>query len=345
MPQDDHEPDHVRSYPLWKWIAWCAVLLIGHWGAVTAVDRHQMERLLTEVESRGGRLEGSVSRPPGWYLWLVDHAPNDWLEEFVLKFYGNFRRVVAVRVPPGTTLPPQFISRLTRFRQITVIELPDCHLTDFDLKGLSKFTELKSLNLQRNPVTDKGLGLLSELSSLEIILLNDTRVGDLVLEQTLSLPKLNTLDLSRPNVTDAGLRSLRPQPTLLGLTFKGCAITDRGLDEFDDAHFPNLRSLNVSETQVTADAVSRLRLGNLQSLSFPNFSMTDDHWRELLEMKSLFYLTWGDVWLHRSETSLVSPLGTRSSSFVVFSVPNHGRHRLRRGPIIRFPQSAALETR
>lgn len=344
MSQDSDKSNITPSFSLWRWIAWAAALLMGLWVAVTAVDRYQMEKLRTEVESRGGRLEGKEI-PPGWYLWMVDHAPTDWLELFVLKFYGNFRRVVAVRVPPGTSLPPQFISRLTRFRQITVIELPNCQLTDFDLEGLSKFTELKHLNLQRNPVTEKGLTPLSKLLSLEVVLLNDTRVGGPVLDQSLSLPKLNTLDVSRTNVTDAGLRSLRPQPTLIGLALKGCAITDRGLDEFDDVHFPNLRSLNVAETQVTADAISRLRLGSLQSLSFPNVSMTDEHWRGLLEMKNLSYLSWGDIVLLRSEAPLVSRPGTSLSSFVVFSIPHLARHRLYRAPVIRFPQSSALEAR
>ncbi len=344
MPPDDYEPNNAHSFSLWRWIAWTAALLMGLWVAVTAVDRYQMEKLRTEVESRGGRLEGKEI-PPGWYLWLVDHAPNEWLELFVLKFYGNFRRVVAVRVPPGNSLPPQFISRLTRFRQITVIELPNCQLTDPDLEGLSKFTELSFLNLQGNPVSDKGLAPLSKFSSLEVVLLNDTRAGDQVLRQSLSLPKLNTLDLSRTNVTDAGLSSLRPQPALIGLVFIGCAITDRGLDEFDDAHFPKLVSLHVSETHVTADGISRLRLGQLQSFSFPNVSMTDEHWRGLLEMKKLYYLGWGDVWLHRTAAPMARRLGSPTDSFVVYSVLRDGRHQLARDPILRFPQSSPPEFR
>ncbi len=344
MPQDSHEPVAVPGSSLWKWIAWVAAILVGLWVTITAVDQHRMEQLRTEVESRGGRLDG-MEFPPDWYLWLVDHAPTDWLELFALKFYGNFRRVVAVRVPPGTSLPPQFISRLTRFRHITVIDLPDCRLTDFDLEGLSKFTELKSLNLQRNPVTDKGFAPISKLSSLEIVLLNDTRVGDPVLRQTLCLPNLKKLDLSRTNVTDAGFSSLGPQPAMTVLSFNGCAITDQGLGEFDDVHFPMLTSLNLSDSRVTSDGISRLRLGRLQSFSFPDVSMTDEHWRGLLEMKCLYYLNWGDMWLHRVTDLTVPRTGSRQDSFVGYAILRDGRHRLARDPILRFPQSSPPEFR
>ena len=372
MSQDSHEPIAAPLFSPWKWIAWAAAILVGLWVASTAVDRHRMEQLRTEVESRGGRLEGQ-ELPPGWYHWLVTKVPSDWAKQTAIKLKSNFRRVVAVHLPPGATLPPQFISRLTRFQQINTIDLPGCQLTDLDLEGLPKFTKLKYLDLRENPVTDKGLAQLGELSSLEVIILDETRAGDEVLRQASKLPKLITLMLSKTNVTDAGLGALGtdpasghptlkvlflngtqisdtglsllpPQPALTQLTLEGCAITDRGLGEINDGRFPMLTALNVLETKVTADGISRLRLGHLQSLGFPNVAMTDKHWRGLTGLKKLDYVFWGDASLRRVEEFPATGHRLRLDSFRATGVFRSGR---RNGLFMgqRFPQSPVPEFR
>ncbi len=361
MSQDSHEPIAARVFSPWKWIAWTVAILVGLWVAITAVDRHQMEKLRTEVESRGGRLEGQEF-PPAWYHWLETKAPTDWLRQAVLRLKGNFRRVVSVHVPPGSLLPSQFFSRLSRFQKINWIELPSCQLSDQDFEGLTKFTELGYLDLRGNPVTDKGLAQLSELSSLQVLLLDETHAGDQVLQQAFNMPKLTTLLMSKTKVTDAGLKELgshaaaaRPtlkvlflngtqisdeglnslltQPSLTHFSLSGCEITDRGLGAIDDVRFPLLTALDVGETKVTGDGISKLRLDHLQSLSFPDVAMTDEHWRGLTGLKKLDYVTWGDVSLRRVEVFHATGKRTRLDTFKATGVRSGARCK---GPFLSF---------
>ena len=352
MSQEAHDPNTAQRFSPWKWIAWTTAIVAGFWVAIMAVDRHRMEQIRSEVESRGGRLEGGILAPD-WYMWLVAQAPNGWIKEGVLKLQGNFRRVVAVRLPPGTTLPQQFISRLTRFRRISVIELPDCQLTDSDLEGLSKFTELKYLNLQGNPVTDKGLAQLGQLPNLVTLILRGTKAEGQFLADSSNWPGMSQLDLSHSPITDdglkniatlpilrsllladtqvsdAGLKSLAVEPSVEVLLLRGCPITDQGLAEIDDRRFPKLFLLDLVRTEVTSDGVSKLPLSRLTELEIPDVELTASHWRELLRMKSLVFLTWGGCVLQR-DIRKASP----ANSFVVL-YDRKGRYPRGR----RFPRS------
>lgn len=361
MPQDSNDaPPAAPGISLWKWIAWTAAILVGLWVAITAVQRHRMEKLRSEVESRGGRLEADEILP-GWYSWLRKKIPNSWAQAAHLKLRGSFRRVVRVHVPSGIAFPPDFISRLTCFKQLKRLELLDCHLTDADLAGLSEFAELRHLDLRKNPVSDRGLSGLDKLLHLEVIALDETRVGDEVLRQALRLPNLITLSLSQTDVSDEGLldwgassklkclilngtrisdlglESLPPLPNLLQLSVNGCAITDRRLAKIDDVRFPVMTSLGLSQTQVTADGVSQLRLNRLQDLSFPSVSMTDEHWRGLAGLKKLDYVQWGNMSLRREEVFPVSGPRVRLDSFITGDKSQFGL--VTPTPQRRYPQS------
>ena len=369
MSQDSHESTAVRAFSPWKWIAWTAAILIGLWIATTAVHRHRMEKIRTEVESRGGRLEGNDFYPD-WYDWLLTKAPNGWPKEAVLKLKGNFQRVVSVRLPPGVTPPHDLISRLAIFPRLEELVLRDCHLTDADLEGLSKLTALKLLALDGNPVSDRGLADLDKLVVLEYVYLHGTRAGDEVLRDASRIPKLDYLDLTNTDATDAGLSdlgscpklstlmldntrvsdsgiaSLAPQPSLLCFSLGGCSITDRGLGTIDDDHFPTLGVLNLEKTQVTADGVARLRLNRLGALIISNLPLADEHWRELARMKALFFVQWGEKLLGRE-----SGRSSTGRSFVLDSFIQADGMGLF-GPTIspsrpireRYPQSPAPES-
>lgn len=365
MSQDSPEPDTAPRFSPWKWIGWSAAILVGLWVAVTAMHRHRMEELRSEVESRNGLLVGAEILP-GWYSWLLSKAPSGWARAAHLKLKGNFRRVVHVQILRGTKLPPNFIARLTCFKHLTRLELQQCELTDADLDGLSEFVNLKFLDLRKNPVSDRGLVGLDKLVNLQAIALDETRAGDQVLRQASKLPNLITLGLSQTvvsnqelkelgkfptlqclllngtRISDVGLESLPPLPNLVQLAINGCAITDRGLATIDDVRFPALMHLGLSQTQVTADGVSRLRLSRLQSLSFPSVSMTDAHWRGLVGLKKLDYVQWGDIPLRREEVFPASGSRVRLDSFIMGNRSQFGfvGSTLQR----RYPQSLDLQS-
>lgn len=325
MPQDSNDAVAAPGISLWKLIAWTTAILVGLWVSITAVQRYRMEKLRTEVESRGGRLEGQVIQPR-WYSWLATKVPNGWPRQTVLKFSDSFRRVVHVHLPEGSFLPPDFVSRLSIFRQVQQLDLPNCDLSDADLEKLSAFSELHHLNLNGNRVSDRGLAELDRLPFLRTLELGQTRVGDGVLHQVSSLKSLVSLNVSATLVTDDGLRamgsppSLRylylsgsrisdsglsamdAQPVLILLELTGCPISDQGLREINDSRFPSLQSLNVAETQVTADGIADMKLNGLRELkwlTFPHVRMMDHHWLSLATVKSLVRLNWGDVQLRR----------------------------------------------
>ena len=365
MPDNSDQSNAASRFSPWRWLAWGAAILAGILVASAALDRYRMEKLRAEVESRGGRLEGQLIYP-GWYKWLLAKAPQGWARQTVLKLSGNFRRIVTVNVPPGSALPPHFISRLTRFQSLGKLILPGCHLTDSDLDGLSKFSELRILVLRDNPVSDRGFTHWDKLQLLRTIDLQGTRFGDECLSQIVWLPNLSYLDLTNSSVTDAGLRIMGSHPTLRTLFLSGtqvsdgglnklatqpqlsqlsldnCPITDAGLAAIDDRRFPLLVSLDISGTQVTAEGVSRLRLGRLLRYSFPAVSMNDENWHELAGLKKLDYVTWGDVDLRRCEVFPAGGRGrrTRLDAFRTVTITRNGRRMPASGEI--FPKSAAV---
>ena len=370
MSQDSHEPITPHSFSPWKWIAWTAAILVGLWVAITAVHRYRMEKVRTEVESRGGRLEGREVFP-GWYEWLLEKCPNGWPAAALLKFNGNFQRVVVVHLPPGTTPPHDLIARLIEFREIKQLRLPASQLTDADLDGLSKLTSLQQLNLSGNAVTDRGLAQLANLPELAELELFETRAAGHFLEHSSRWPNLSSINLSHspvtgeglarmgslPNlrfllldhsqVSDVGLTSLATQPDLRTLRLDDTLITDKGLAAVDNLRFPKLEVLNVSKTAVTAEGISRLQLSRLKQLYLPQVELSDEHWRELVRMMSLRFVRWGEIDLRREFGLDATGRHILLDSFVGVRIINGGR-RVFGGPPryeqLRFPKSPAPET-
>ncbi len=96
------------------------------------------------------------------------------------------------------------------------LDLSDTKLTDEDLSVISKFKNLRKLNLSKNPVTDYGVRHLINLPQLEYLNLYETSVADstaILLSQMLSLRELY---LWNTNVTDTLLDQLisRKKPHL-----------------------------------------------------------------------------------------------------------------------------------
>lgn len=370
MSHKSHEPLAEHGFSPWRWIAWTLALVLGLWVAIMAVHRHRMEKIRSEVESRGGRLEGEHFSP-GWYEWLLAITPGGWPKEAVLKFKGNFQRVTIVHLPPATTPPHDLIARLNAFKQIRELSLPECQLTDDDLDGLSKLTSLRQLNLSGNAVTDRGLAQLANLSELRVLELFETRAAGHFLEHSSRWPELSSLRLSRspvtgeglarmgtlPNlrvllldhshVSDLGLTSLAVQPELATLTLDASLITDQGLAAVDDRRFPKLQVLQVGQTAVTANGVSRLQSSGLARLMVPNLELSDEHWRELTRMKKLTLVRLDEVEYWR-ETKR-GPTGGRIvlDSFIGM-LPNQAGHRIWRMPrhtYLRVPKSPVPENR
>lgn len=84
--------------------------------------------------------------------------------------------------------------------QLIWLQLSDTGLSDDALVIVSQLTNLRKLNISRNPVSDQGVSQLNKLVNLEYLNLYGTNVTDSILEGLVSLPKLEELYLWQTKV-------------------------------------------------------------------------------------------------------------------------------------------------
>jgi hypothetical protein len=166
------------------------------------------------------------------------------------------------------------------FDKAVWIRLNNTDATDDTLRYISSQVGLQRLYLANTRVTDRTLARISHLTDLEDLNLKGTLVTDAGLEHLRPLIQLRDIDLSKTAVTDAGLANLSGLTKVERLALHNTAITDEGLAELGDlpdlnyvilgpemtdesleylALWPNLRTVWLIRTAVTADGVKRLK--------------------------------------------------------------------------------------
>jgi len=124
----------------------------------------------------------------------------------------------------------QALGRLNRLRELDLTRLhhirygftpgilansPDGVLTDACLLPLAGLPRLRSLSLQGNRITDKGLEQIGLMAGLEDLDLTATDITDRGLVHLQSLKKLKNVNLSATRATPEGLKALqKAMPTL-----------------------------------------------------------------------------------------------------------------------------------
>lgn len=107
-------------------------------------------------------------------------------------------------------------------------------LTDLGVAKLADLERLRSLNLSRSGVTEKGLAALAKLPLLEALTLAYAPgLGDSAAEAFLAMPRLRVLDLTAVNVSDALLSQLAKHPNLEKLIVSDSAVTAAGAAAFE----------------------------------------------------------------------------------------------------------------
>ncbi|MBL7769786.1 MAG: hypothetical protein JNK20_12460 [Flavipsychrobacter sp.] len=107
------------------------------------------------------------------------------------------------------------LSVLTAVKQQLVwLQLENCQLEDADLQALAPLTSLFKLNLNRNPITEKGCSFLPQLTKLEYLNLYGTQVTEAGLPLLTSLPSLKKLYLWETKVDQAKIDSSGIPPKL-----------------------------------------------------------------------------------------------------------------------------------
>lgn len=161
---------------------------------------------------------------------------------------------------------------------IVTLDLTDGLLGDADLQPISKLSNLRSLNLNKVPITGAGLKELAGLSQLEELILDSTQVGDDVGDALKEMQSLKVLSLRQTGISDQVFNSLAKLPHLEVLHLDGNKVL-RGKDFgilVEQGNFQSLKELTAADSQLgfygfrTAD-----RLANLEVLRISNSGAHD----------------------------------------------------------------------
>ena len=188
----------------------------------------------------------------------------------------------------GTEITDDGLLRLYNASQLQGVELPQ-RITDRGLRHLHGLTDLKYLVAAGTTVTDQGLEklLAQEPPLVEVDFSNCRRLTDAGLAQLATLPRLTQLKADQtaagPRLITAisqssrlellslvncrgidgeALAGLIKSPALKRLRFlmlRGTGITDATIETLSPADSPNLKGLDLRDTRLSTDAVSRLK--------------------------------------------------------------------------------------
>ncbi len=215
---------------------------------------------------------GRVSIPPGT---VVVFMPNE-------RFFAN------PKVLDG--LKPDAIDGL-RMKFFPMDEAEEGR-GDAGLAYLSRFSNLRYVDLDRSEVSDRGLKTLKNLKHLEVIAAFGTSIDGSAFKEMGRMESVKSLNL--PN-TNPKMEELKNIPAV----------------------FPNLVSLNLGRTRLTNAVMPAIgRLSRLERLDISNnLFLTDDAMEHILKLKQLRLLELGDTSI--SARGLAKLKGTRIENLIV----------------------------
>ncbi|WP_166831122.1 M56 family metallopeptidase [Thalassoroseus pseudoceratinae] len=216
----------------------------------------------------------------------TDHLTNDGLTS--IEHMTGLQRLTIAHTSKLTTKCLRSIGKLTALRELTIpgTLMPDddgYHSDDFDhLANLTKLVKYEPMNWRlddaglwclRNAknlemvytfgpeVTDVGFAALAGKPKLGVIHLHETKITDVSYKLLENHPKLYWLQCSSPHLTDAAIDSAITIRNLRDLHLYGSKVTDAGVERLIAAvpKLPNLRLVNLSNTQVSQAVADKLR--------------------------------------------------------------------------------------
>lgn len=119
------------------------------------------------------------------------------------------------------------LASLGRMEHLTTLTLGNCGIAD--LTPIRHLSEISSLSLHANPLTDTGIAPVAGLRALNKLMLANTSISDVGVASLRSLDQLTVLSLSNTRTTDAGLAALAGLAKLEELWLIGTPISDAGL--------------------------------------------------------------------------------------------------------------------
>jgi hypothetical protein len=122
------------------------------------------------------------------------------------------------------------LAELCELRRLRTLVLERRPVTDAQMRDIGGLRGLQFLVLSGPSVTDANLRHLNRLRNLKVLMLTGAKVTDTGLEELAALPDLDTLFVDDTPITDAGLRRVERLRKLKSLVLVGChGITDEGV--------------------------------------------------------------------------------------------------------------------
>jgi len=150
---------------------------------------------------------------------------------------------------------PGVVAQLTEL-PVTVLRLLSSQISDHTVAMLARLSQLKELNLEDAPVTDRGIGALGPLKELQILNLKGTRIDGSCLQLLQHLVNLQQLNLAKTKVTDAAVYHLPAWPKLTRLDLSDTPISGACLDFI--YRMPNLETLLLYRTALPFEKLSEV---------------------------------------------------------------------------------------
>jgi hypothetical protein len=160
---------------------------------------------------------------------------------------------------------------------------------DADLHELSRFANLTHLQLRFARVSDVGVASLSQLINLKAIDISASGATAEGLRHLADLPKLESLHAASLPLTDNNSDFLANMTYLRELNISGTEIGTRTIRRV--ARLPNLRRLDLAGTKVSsADLLPLARVESLQVVNLASTNIDDDVFGLLRQIPSLDYV-------------------------------------------------------
>lgn len=200
--------------------------------------------------------------------------------------FAPFSRLRVLEITESRLSSEQYLS-ISRVPKLVELTLINVGIKDYDLRFLQGSTQLESLDLSRNELTDNCATLFRRLNRLEFLNLNDTAMTGAVLHELTCRRTLRRLHLGGVCVRDEDLKTLSECSNLEELSLDGTCISDAGLHWI--AGLANLRALYLGDTDVGDESVRLLSKSsnNIKQLDLSGTRISEACIPFLLEMPSL----------------------------------------------------------
>ncbi len=155
----------------------------------------------------------------------------------------------------GAILNDLQFERFTGWKNLRVLNLQNCGITDSQLKAIAEnLPQLLELNLTSAATTDQSAELIGKLQQLEILNISNTALTDAVTPHLKNLKRIEQLNLNGTKITNQGIQQLKELRLLKSIAVRGLEVQPGNFLEL----WPRLRTMDLRETLASSHSIRGL---------------------------------------------------------------------------------------